>query len=594
MSWNDTGGPIGEGSVRTGRWRDQAAMSYVRNLPIARKFTYAFAIISLLCIGLAVYTFIAMRGVATSAVDIRDNAVPSVVDLASIRNAANTLRRADLALLSCSSGECSSHYRAVREQAQSDVVAGAKAYEPMAIYAGEREIFQKFQGNFAQYLEVSNRAAGVSGDQPEVARGLIMSESAVSSLNAALEAVNQDFQLNSKEAKGEAAGMVEASNRTTWISVLMTLVVVLASIVIGTQLNRFVTPRIHNVMKMAQRLEAKDMTAYVKPTATDEIGRMGEMLNGGIANICAVLRSVAKGADTLSAATTEITSSAQESADNAKSQSSMTAQIATAAQEMTATIGEISSNAESATSASRASAETATRGGEVMQAAAATMEKIAAATRSVSERIGSLAQRSEEIGNVVNVIQEISEQTNLLALNAAIEAARAGEHGRGFAVVAGEVRRLAERTKAATEEIGGTIRSIQEETRQTLEVMDGSRSAVDLGMEETARARTSLDEIIDSSRQVEHQIQLIASAATEQTAAAGEVSRSAGEISHLAEQNTRGAEQAVDALKDLSRLANDLDTMIRQFQLVDGGGESQRGALREPVAAPAWQPAHSH
>jgi methyl-accepting chemotaxis protein len=236
---------------------------------------------------------------------------------------------------------------------------------------------------------------------------------------------------------------------------------------------------------------------------------------------------------------------------------------------MTATIGEISHNAESAAGASRLSAETANQGGSVMQAAAATMEKIASATSSVADKMTSLAHRSEEIGKVVNVIQEISEQTNLLALNAAIEAARAGEHGRGFAVVAGEVRRLAERTKGATEEISGTIRSIQDETRATLQVMHESRAAVETGMGETAHARHSLEAIIESSNQVEHQIHLIATAATEQTSASSEISESAGHISQLSVENAQGAEEAVEALKNLAELASDLDGMIRQFRLDD-------------------------
>ncbi|HVT99850.1 MAG TPA: methyl-accepting chemotaxis protein [Acidobacteriaceae bacterium] len=571
-------------------------MSMVRNLPIARKFLWAFGIISLLCVGLAVYSFITMRGIISLSIDVRENDIPSILHLANMRNALNTVRRTDLSLLTCASDECVNRNTAKRQKAIPTFEAEAKGYEPLIADSGERQIYDRFKSNFEKYLDASNRAAEMEATgQRDQANALITSTNTAGYFQDALDAGDQAMQLNAREGNEAATAVVDASRRTNWISIVMTLAIVGFSVLIGTQLNRFVTPRIRNVMKMVQRLADKDMTAYVRPTATDEIGRMGEMLNGSVANLREVLRSVAQSTQTLSAATTEISARASESATNADTQSGMTTQIATAAQEMTATIGEISRNAESAASASRVSAETATRGGEVMQAASSTMEKIAAATSSVSERIGSLAHRSEEIGNVVNVIQEISEQTNLLALNAAIEAARAGEHGRGFAVVAGEVRRLAERTKAATEEIAGTIRSIQEETRQTIEVMDSSRAAVDSGLEETAKARRSLDEIIESSRQVEHQIQLIASAATEQTAASEEISESAGRISHLAVQNTQGAGEAVTALKDLSRLAVDLDTMIRQFQLEEasGGAGGSFRASRESAAAVGLQPAHS-
>jgi methyl-accepting chemotaxis protein len=284
---------------------------------------------------------------------------------------------------------------------------------------------------------------------------------------------------------------------------------------------------------------------------------------------------------------------AVQAAGNANTQSSKTNQIAAAAQEMTVTIGEISHNAENAAQASRISAETADQGGAVMQSAAETMERISAATSSVSEKMTSLAARSEEIGKVVNVIQEISEQTNLLALNAAIEAARAGEHGRGFAVVAGEVRRLAERTKSATEEIAGTIRSIQEETRETLQVMDESRTAVETVLNETNRARKSLEAIIESSKQVEHQIELIATAATEQTSASGEISESAGQISQLAMENSSGAEETVQALTSLATLAGDIDSMIREFKLEDDRQDGGKLSARPHPAGMNPRAAHS-
>jgi methyl-accepting chemotaxis protein len=124
--------------------------------------------------------------------------------------------------------------------------------------------------------------------------------------------------------------------------------------------------------------------------------------------------------------------------------------------------------------------------------------------------------------------------------------------------------------------------------------MQESRTAVETGMEETAHARKSLEAIIESSKQVEHQIQMIATAATEQTAASSEISESAGQISQLSVENAQGAEEAVEALKSLASLAGDLDGMIRQFRLES---KEQAGAKfsgkSQPVRQPALRGAHS-
>jgi methyl-accepting chemotaxis protein len=557
-------------------------MSVIRNIPIARKFTFAFGLVCAFCIGLGGYTFSTLHDISFKSSSVSEGSIPSIIRLTEMRGALNTLRREDLDLLLCQNAACKQQHLANRLKALEGFQTASKILTPLVDPGEENDLFQKSQTSFAQYRDLSDRAGaafaqGRTGD----ALDMIGSDSAAALFDSTLnnsEAV-LDFNFNESVVDGQSASRV--SSRATWVNVIVSAAIVILCALIGVILTRLIAPRISVANEAVQRLADKDLSSHVVVTGTDEIGQLGTALNTCINSLREVVQSVTEGAQTLSAATTQISTRAVQSAGNASSQSSKTNQIAAAAQEMTATIGEISHNAESAANSSRVSAETAEQGGSVMQAATATMEKIAAATGIVSEKMSSLAQRSEEIGKVVSVIQEISEQTNLLALNAAIDAARAGEHGRGFAVVAGEVRRLAERTKGATEEIAGTIRSIQEETRATLDVMRESHSAVQTGMSETARARESLDAIIHSSREVEHQIELIATAATEQTSASGEISESAGHISQLSTENAQGAEEAVAALKNLASLANDLDGMIGQFQLENNrqsGGKIQRQA----------------
>jgi methyl-accepting chemotaxis protein len=569
-------------------------MQWLRNLPVSRKFVVAFGIVCCLCVLLGAFTFLTFRRIAANCAVVSGNHFPSLIYIGDIRNSVNAERREDLELMLCQTLACSAEHSAKRQNAIAEYQASLKAMEPFVI-PEEVPQNQKFVAAIKQYQEISDRgvsllSSGKTGD----ALDLLSSQAMMASLTDALSAADTGFHIHAKMGMEASQVATDASNHATWINIATTLLIVFLCALTGVILTREIAPRIARGTAALERVAAKDLTVSVRVTGTDEIGRLDEAINTSVASMRDVLQSVAQGADTLSAATTEMSARSIQAAGNAHTQSSKTNQIAAAAQEMTATIGEISHNAESAAGASRDSAETANQGGTVMQSTAVTMERIAAATSTVAEKMTSLARRSEEIGKVVNVIQEISEQTNLLALNAAIEAARAGEHGRGFAVVAGEVRRLAERTKGATEEIAGTIRNIQDETRETLQVMQDSRTAVETGMGETAHARKSLEAIIQSSNDVEHQIQLIATAATEQTAAAGEISESVGQISQLAVENAQGAEETVEALKSLASLAGELDGMIRQFHLEE---DQQAGAKlagkSQPVGQPVLRTAHS-
>jgi methyl-accepting chemotaxis protein len=134
-------------------------MDWLKNLPVSRKFTFAFGVVCGLCILLGGYTFVTFHSIAAKSVDVSDNSFPSVVVLAELQGAANTIRREDLELLLCQTPACSTDHGAKRQKGLDTYLAGVKRYEPMVSYPGERELYQKFSTAFNQYIDASNRAA---------------------------------------------------------------------------------------------------------------------------------------------------------------------------------------------------------------------------------------------------------------------------------------------------------------------------------------------------------------------------------------------------------------------------------------------------
>jgi methyl-accepting chemotaxis protein len=194
------------------------------------------------------------------------------------------------------------------------------------------------------------------------------------------------------------------------------------------------------------------------------------------------------------------------------------------------------------------------------------MQAIAAVVNESATAITELGKRSDQIGEIIGVINDIADQTNLLALNAAIEAARAGEHGRGFAVVADEVRKLAERTTQATKEVADSIKAIQSETTGAVRKMNAGTEKVQAGVKLAEQAGSVLAGIVEGSGKVASMIQTIAAASEEQSAAAEQISKNVDQINAVTTQAAQGASQAAAAATQLSAKSEQLQRLVGQFK----------------------------
>jgi len=322
------------------------------------------------------------------------------------------------------------------------------------------------------------------------------------------------------------------------------------------------------ILGAMEKFAQGDLTAsVVSEKDGDDIAKLFNGFNQTVDNIRNIVMQVRDAVEATASASSQISSSAEEMAAGAQEQSAQTNEVAAAMEEMSRTVVETASNATAAAEASSESKEKANDGTVKLNASKEGMTKIVDAASTVSTKITSLAKKSDQIGEIAQVIDDIADQTNLLALNAAIEAARAGEHGRGFAVVADEVRKLAESTTKATKEIAETIKAIQTEAKDANASMDDAGVAVNHGLELNNDVGEVLADILSNTENVALQISQVAAASEEQSATAEQVSTNVEAINNVANESATVVQQIAAASEDLNRLTENLSSLVEQFKI---------------------------
>jgi methyl-accepting chemotaxis protein len=392
-----------------------------------------------------------------------------------------------------------------------------------------------------------------------------------STLDPAYDRASRAIDVLVQHQVDQAKGEYEQVSQVTGSAYAVTLGVVAVgiglAIVLGVLIGRSVNTGVAALKKATSRLADGDLTARAELDSTDELGEMSNAFNRMAGEFSTVISELHRSADQVAGSAATLSTTADRVAQGSRGQVEEAANAAHSIEDLNGAVKEIARRAEGAVTAADEANAMSDHGQRVVAGAVQGIQQVAGTVGETARLITALGQRSDQIGQIVQVIKGIAEQTNLLALNAAIEAARAGEQGRGFAVVADEVRNLAERTAGATAEIAEMIRAIQGETASAVATMETGSRQMESGVSQANQALKSLQEIDGSVKRVVEMIQGIAAATRSQSQATESITTRVEQIAQTARDNSGHVDHTTQASHDLHKLAAHFQQLVSRFRV---------------------------
>ena len=540
---------------------------FLRQLNIAPRAALGFALIAVLVALLGVFALGQMSSIRDSEVAVETQWLPSIRGGDEIRELMLRIRTISLRMALDEDPKNIAVYRGQMDTRDKELSEKIASYDRLVVTPEGKALYEQFKQTFAAYRSgiAQSFTLAEQGRRDELIKLLLVDMKTV--VDGSGKQLNDLAELFSKQVSIESRKSQEHYANSRMIVSLFIVLAALATVALAMLLTRSIVKPLGEALSAAQSVARGDLTRPIETHGNDEVSRLLEALATMQRNLRETLQGISGSATQLATAADELNAVTLDSTHSLQQQNDEIEQAATAVTEMTTAVEEVARNAVSTSDATRQSSESAVFGQERVSDTVDAIGALASDVQITGGLVQSLANQSQDIGKVLDVIRAIAEQTNLLALNAAIEAARAGESGRGFAVVADEVRALAYRTQQSTLEIEQMVQGMRNGAAQALDSMQtsSSRAASTLALAE--RAGEALQTITSSVNEIHERNLVIASAAEEQAQVAREVDRNLVNIRDLSARSASGADQTSASSHELSQLANSLRTMVQRFQV---------------------------